>query len=237
MQRKRGAALLAAGLAMGLVAPTAAGAAGAHQSAAAISAAIAAKLGGGPVKVMPNGGAMMPACRAPLEVGWLASTNAGFRTASVSCPSPTWTIYAGVRTEQDVTTLVATRAIRAGGAIDASDTAMRRVPAGTLHGAALQPARLSEGLRARGAIAAGRPILRSMTDLQVVVQSGQQIALRVREGGLVISAQGVALQNGSVGDVIEVENAASHHRLRADVVRQLPAASGVYAVVSDDAAN
>lgn len=223
-------------LVLGLAAPLAARAAGGHESAAAIRDAIAARLGGGPVSVQPNGGAMMPACQAPLEVSWLPSTNAGFRTATVHCASPDWTIYAGVRTAHEVTALVATRAIPAGGAVDATDTALRPVAAAALPGPALKPARLSAGLHARGPIAAGRPILSSMVDLPIAVQSGQQVALRVREGGLVISASGVALQNGAVGDVIEVENSASHHRLRADVVRQLPAASGVYAMASEDAA-
>ncbi|GHD98104.1 hypothetical protein U879_11800 [Defluviimonas sp. 20V17] len=237
MRPEVGAPALAAGLAGSLAIASAAWAAGGHESAAAIRAAIAAKLGGGPVKVLPNGGAMMPACRGPLDVGWLPSTNAGFRTASVHCASPSWTIYAGVRTADDKTVLVATRAIPAGGAIDGTDTARRSVPATAVLGPVVTPARLSGDLRARGPIAAGQPILTSMTDLPVVVRSGQKIVLQVRQGGLLISARGVALQNGTAGEEIEVENSATHRRLRADVVRRLPAASGVYAMVSDDAAN
>lgn len=233
MRPEAGAIALLAGLA---IAP-AAWAAGGHESATAIRAAIVAKLGGGPVTVLPNGGAMMPACRESLAVAWLPSTNAGFRTASVHCASPSWTIYAGVRIARDKTVLVATRAIAAGGAIDGADTARRSVPATSLAGPALDPARLGEGLRARGPIAAGRPILTSMTDLPVVLRGGQKIVLKVRQGGLLISAPGVALQNGVAGEEIEVENAATHRRLRARVARRLPAASGVYAMVSDDAAN
>ena len=203
------------------------------ESAAHVTDAIRAKLGNPTAEVMPNGGKMMPACTAALSVTLLPSTNPGFRTASVTCPAPAWTVFAGVRQVRQISALVATRAISPGDTIDATDTETRPVPAGDLHGTALTPASLGEGLRARQAIPAGAALTETMTDLQTAVRSGQQVALRVRQGGLVISTEGIVLQNGAVGDMVEVENATSHRKFRAAVVRSLPAASGVYAVIPD----
>ncbi|MDE3240171.1 MAG: flagellar basal body P-ring formation protein FlgA [Paracoccaceae bacterium] len=206
-----------------------------RETADHITAAIHASLGSRAAQVMPNGGTMMPACTAPLAVSLLPSTDPGFRTASVTCPSPSWTIFAGVSLSRSVAALVATRPIAPGAAIDASDTETRPVAASAVHGTPLSPDSLTEGLRARQAIPAGQAITETMTDLQIAVRSGQQVSLRVRQGDLVISTGGIVLQNGAVGDTVEVENAASHRKLRAIVVRTLPARSGIYAIASDAA--
>lgn len=220
-------------LAAALMAAASTAQAAPHETADRITAAIEASLGSGLVQVMPNGGTMMPACTAPLAVSLLPSTDPGFRTASVTCSAPSWTIFAGVRLSRDVRALVATRAIAPGAAIDASDTDTRPVPAGDLHGTPLNPQSLGEGLRARQAIPAGHAITETMTDLQIAVRSGQQVSLRVRQGDLVISTGGIVLQNGAVGDRVEVENATSHSKVSATVVRSLPARSGIYAIASD----
>ncbi len=200
------------------------------EPASAITAAIASQLDGAEGKVMSNGGAMMPACQAQLSVSWLPSEDDTFRTASVTCPSPSWTIYAGVRIVKRHVALVASRAIAVGEVIDSSDTASREVVLSDVHGALLSPQVLTEGVKATRAIPEGEPVTRSMTDLTRSVHSGQQVVLRVNQGGLVVSAPGQALQDGAIGDSVAVENAESHRRLSAIIVRSAPQRSGVYLI-------
>lgn len=180
---------------------------------------------------MPNGGAMMPACVSALGVTWLASGNSGFRTAAVSCTSPAWTIYAGVRIAKRQEALVATKAIVAGQLIDATDTATREVPTAAVHGTALTADMLGSAPSAARPIAAGQPITREMTDRVAAVQAGEPVTLQVNVSGLRVSAAGVVLQTGAVGDTVMVENAATHRRLKATIVRQAPDRSGTFLIV------
>lgn len=224
------ALLIVAGAAAGFGSDAMAGPA-TNEGAAAIVAAIKAKLQGAEGQVMPNGGAMMPACASALGVSWLASGSSTFRTAAVSCTSPVWTIYAGVRITQRQEALVATKAIATGQLIDATDTAMREVPTATVHGAALTADMLGSAPRAARPVAAGQPITREMTDRTIAVQEGEPATLQVNLSGLKVSAPGLVLQAGAMGDTVMVENATTHHRLKATIVPQAPDRSGTFLIV------
>ncbi|KEP68342.1 hypothetical protein DL1_12400 [Thioclava dalianensis] len=201
------------------------------EPAAAIETAIRSQLHGKSAQIMANGGAMMPACQTALSVKWLPSGSDDFRTAAVSCAAPSWTIYAGVKIATQQTALIATRAIAAGGVIDTTDTAMAKVAGASLHGTALSDDALTDAPRTTRAIAAGAPITREMTDLTTVMQAGETATVQVNLAGLSVTATGKVLQDGAVGDAIAVENAATHRRLTATIVRRAPARPGTFVLV------
>ena len=114
--------------------------------------------------------------------------------------------------------------------IDATDAAWQRVPAGTVPQGNPLPAHvLNAGLHAALPIGAGEVIAAAMTDLVPTLRNGAPVILTVRASGVTITAPGRALQSGSPGTEIAVENTATHVQLRAEVAQTPPDAPGIYA--------
>lgn len=88
------------------------------------------------------------------------------------------------------------------------DVAFRRLPA----------ADDIVGLRARRAIAPGEPLTAAVLDVPPVVQSGDEVTVRVAIGG--VEATGVAIASGSghVGDTIRIISPASRRALKARII-------------------
>jgi len=59
---------------------------------------------------------------------------------------------------------------------------------------------------ARGTLPAGRPIKISMLGDPVLIKRGQMARLVFTSGDLVITAMGMAMESGSVGDFIKIRN-------------------------------
>jgi flagella basal body P-ring formation protein FlgA len=169
---------------------------------------------------------MMPLCAKSLKVRFL-SRSGDINTASVSCPSPSWTIYAETIADHQQTVLVATRFIPQGGRIDSQDTKLVRISVGNLGG---KPAPMRQPLRMTASvpISANQPILLSSITMPVIVKNGQHVTVTAVDHGITITAQAAALQSGSYDQEIEVENTQSHAKLDAKIVRQLPHASGLF---------
>ncbi len=64
----------------------------------------------------------------------------------------------------------------------------------------------------------GQPIEHAMLQNPVVVQSGAPIRLVAKYNGVEVTAEGVALQKGRVGEMIRVRNARSSKTLRGKVI-------------------
>lgn len=204
--------------------------AGVTENPASVSRAIATALPGEHITVLPNGGGMMPACHSPLAISWIGSPDAMPRTADVSCHTPVWTIYAQVLVRKLVAVLVARSDIPVGGLIDAGNTMRKPVSINKIEGTALQASQIGAGLVTTQPVKAGVPILTSMVNIPPAVRNGEGVTITVIADGVQISASGVALETGPVGASIEVENASSHSRLLARVVRDVPSKAGVYIV-------
>lgn len=130
------------------------------------------------------------------------------------------------------TVLVAKRLIKAGAPITRSEVTTETVPGSKVIGQPIVASFLSDGLRADGAIHPGQVLSRSNTAVPVAVRAGTHVRLvATTKSGVTISARGVTLQNGALGQRIEVENAASHKRLHARVVRTVPAHAGLFLVL------
>ncbi len=79
------------------------------------------------------------------------------------------------------------------------------------------PAELS-GKAVRGYIQAGQPIARQMLIEPVVIKRGQMVTLLLQSGEIILRAKAQAVDQGSIGQTIEVTNSLSKKRLRARVV-------------------
>jgi flagella basal body P-ring formation protein FlgA len=116
--------------------------------------------------------------------------------------------------------LVATRTIPARTVIGPDDVMLRE---GDVPGALDDPA-LAVGMEARVALYANRPIRAGDLGLPAIVERNQIIPLIYRNGALLISTDGRALDRAGPGDTIRVMNIAS----RATVTARIGADGAAY---------
>lgn len=116
-----------------------------------------------------------------------------------------------------LTVPVPTHRLLPGAVLRPGDLAMRRVPAGLARGAVLQLAEQANGMEAGRVLMPGRPV--PVADLRrpEAVSKGARVAMRLLAPGLLLLAQGEALEGGPVGAHIAVLNPASRAVLEAEV--------------------
>jgi flagellar basal body P-ring formation protein FlgA len=170
---------------------------------------LAAQTGGLPGQVEHGVGAIdprlvLPACGAmevftPPGARLWGKTNVGVR-----CASPAWTIYVPVTVKVTGSYLVTVRALPPGHVIAAADTMaafgdLTQLPAGV----AQDPAQVV-GRSVSGSLAAGQPLRTDILRAPVVIQQGQAVKLVARGQGFEVTADGKALSQGILGQVVQV---------------------------------
>jgi flagella basal body P-ring formation protein FlgA len=115
-----------------------------------------------------------------------------------------------------VPAVVPTRRIGAGEVLRADDLRIERVRAERAQGLA-DPATVA-GLALRRPVAPGQPLLAADLARPAVVVRNAAVLMAITAPGMTISAQGRALQDGAVGEVIRVQNVASRAVLEAEVL-------------------
>jgi flagella basal body P-ring formation protein FlgA len=125
-------------------------------------------------------------------------------------------IFAKVKVEKEV--VVAVKPIGAGERISADKVTVKRMMIGPEEGDALGKVEDVLGKICSRSIAKGSPIRRSSLRLPVIVRRGDLVKIVARYGLIRITARGKAVENGRLGDLIEVENLNSKRRIHAEVV-------------------
>lgn len=74
------------------------------------------------------------------------------------------------------------------------------------------------GMEIRRRIAAGKPIKARDLRRPALIQKGQTVVMRYQRGGLVLSTTGKALNDGAMGDLIEIRNMQSDRAVTAEVI-------------------
>jgi flagellar basal body P-ring formation protein FlgA len=189
---------------------------------AAIAAAVAPRLAvykGGSVEVTVgtiDPRLRLPACPAP-EIA-LPPVNTATMTAKVDCPTPSWTIYVPVRLHAWVDAVVASVNLAPETRLDADDLTRGPVDMFAAVGGLLTNVKAAEGKILRVGLLAGSPILSPFLEYPVVVHRGQKVLLTLTARTMTIRTSTVALEDGRVGDSIEVENPDSQKTMRATVL-------------------
>jgi len=129
------------------------------------------------------------------------------------------------------------RALMPGDVVGTEDLQWTRLRAGVLRGEAIRQPAQAVGQALRHAVAAGQPIL--VTDLgrPVMVPKGTPLMLQLEAPGLQVTAQGVAVEAGALGERIHVMNPYSRAVLEAEITapghaRVVPGAAPVPATPS-----
>ncbi len=118
---------------------------------------------------------------------------------------------------RSVTVPVAARRLSPGTTIGPSDLRLVVLPQDRVpDGAVLEESGLRGRIVQRG-VAAGSPIARADLGSRAVVSRNSQVTMSVTLPGLVVTAQGRALEDGAIGDVIQVLNLTSRAIVEATV--------------------
>ncbi|MEN0086801.1 MAG: flagellar basal body P-ring formation chaperone FlgA [Pseudomonadota bacterium] len=115
-------------------------------------------------------------------------------------------------------TIVLADALSNGDLIKRADLTLRRLPRTTTIGAITDPEKII-GQQARRSMVAGS-VLRSQ-DLQAptLVLRNREVLILLKRGGLALTARGKAMEDGALGDMIEVMNVRSQKILQGTVQR------------------
>lgn len=208
-------------------APGLAGAAPAGEPPAAVAAAItqamAGQLPAGAGLQVGNvaGAAFMPACAAPLAV--TVSGVEPYENAAVRCTSPGWILYVPVTVADSAMVVVAARPVAAGQVFSAGDLTLRREPVQAYAGQPVfyDPAALA-GAEAMLNFSAGMVVQQTQVQAPLLVKAGQTVAVEVQSGGVEVSINAVAAQQGRLGDMILLTNPSSGKRFMALVTQDGP---------------
>lgn len=167
----------------------------------------------------PDPRVRLPRCDQPLTGAVSGVVKARGRvTAEVHCPgSRPWTLYVPVRILGDRSILVAARALARDTVLAPADVRLAPAPQGTAtYGSLSDPAEVA-GKRLRRSLEAGAPVTASLLDAPILVRRGQQVTLEATQGGFQVRMAGVARSEGSLGEIIEVENGGSGRIVQAVV--------------------
>lgn len=191
---------------------------------AAISAAVQPRL---PVKIGANieievgtidPRLQLPEC--PSVNVTLPPNDSAVMSAEVSCPAPSWAIYVPVHLHAWAEAVVAAGNLLPNRPLRAGDLTRGRVDLFAATGGVMTDPEQVEGKILRTGLPMGAPILASMLDQPIAVHRGQRVVLTLRDPTMTIKTAALALEDGRIGDSIEVQNAETHRTLRAMVDAQ-----------------
>lgn len=162
----------------------------------------------------------LAACDVDLEVFLANGARAlGNTSVGVRCSgSQPWTVYLSARIHSFAEVLVAGRYLPRGTLLTAADLRPERRDTSKLAGGyATDPAHLL-GKRLRRSLREQAVIPPQALEAPKLVRRGNQVTLVIRRAGMEITAAGIALDDGTEGERIQVRNAASERVIEGEVI-------------------
>lgn len=174
---------------------------------------------GGEVKVEAGGiDARMVArhCAAPASVNLANNANLDrFSTVEISCATGApWRTYVPVRIYMYEPVVAATRALSPGDMLTERDMKIRMVDTHMVRSGLYSDISKLVGARIKRRVAANDPIIERNTCL---VCEGETVTIVASQQGMRVSARGVALNDGLLGESVAVRNQRSNREVRAIV--------------------
>ncbi|QLE96689.1 flagellar basal body P-ring formation protein FlgA [Neptunomonas phycophila] len=143
----------------------------------------------------------------------------GRLTLRVSCSDPqTWHTYVAAKVIAIAPVAYTARAIAKGSSITAKDIRFVKDNLATLNrGYFRDPAQVI-GLKARRSLSPNTALTPQLLEAALLVNKGDSVIIQAQISGLSIRTQGVALEDGSLGEQIDVMNSRSQKVIRAYVI-------------------
>ena len=126
-------------------------------------------------------------------------------TVGVRCQEPSpWTIYVPVTVTVMAPTVIASRSLQQGQVLTHADVNVQVIDVTQLSSGLISDIEQALGKTLSGGIAAGQPVRTASLRNPLLLKSGQTVKLVAQGGSFYVSAEGKALGNGALGQVISV---------------------------------
>ncbi len=163
----------------------------------------------------PSAALHFPRCARLLAQAFGASGLFGTQTVQVRCAAPQrWSLYVPVQVDTPRGAVLALHALSAGHVLRASDLTVVQRNVSSLPAGTLGDVREGVGQVLRYSVAAGQAVTRTMLRGPRLVHDGQTVSLVAVGPGFRLAALGVALQDGSQGQVVMARNVQSGRVVR-----------------------
>jgi flagella basal body P-ring formation protein FlgA len=153
-------------------------------------------------------------CSVPLQASLTNSYNARMTNVKVSCADNNWQLFITARFTVTVPVVVAKANINKGSLLDNSTIEIVQFDSAKIRGEVFNNINEFIGTKATRSITKGTPISNQNICL---VCKGESVTIYVDHQGLTIKTQGLAVQNGVLGEEIPVKNKRSGKLITAKV--------------------
>lgn len=159
-------------------------------------------------------------CERPLEAFWApGSASVGHVTVGVRCDGARpWKLYVPTRVKLMREVVVAARPLARGQRLSREDLALDRRDVGRLRTHATTDPEPLVGYVLTRPVPAGRVLDSGLLEAPVLVERGRRVRMAVEGAGVTITMSGVALEDGALGDTVQVRNPASRRVVEGVVV-------------------
>ncbi|MEM9623823.1 MAG: flagellar basal body P-ring formation chaperone FlgA [Pseudomonadota bacterium] len=131
------------------------------------------------------------------------------------CDKPhNWTFYLSAQVDVEVPVVISQRAITRGELLQADMLDVSWQPMATLRSGFLSDAKDLLGKVAKRAIRAHQPVYLHQVSTPWAVHKGDRVAIKAKIGQTYVATNGIAMQNGHIGEQISVRNEASQRMIR-----------------------
>lgn len=151
-------------------------------------------------------------CDSPLDA-FLPSGHhmTNMTTVGVKCNSnKPWTLYVPVKVRLQSEVVVANRPLARGEIISANDLSIAKKDLNLLRYGYFRTFDGLSGKRVKNSISAGRIITPKLITQPIVIKRGQAVNIIAKTKQVEVRMNGVAMQNGAVGEHIQVKNVSSN---------------------------
>ena len=154
-------------------------------------------------------------CAHQPQISLPANANPRQTTVQISCSAPTsWQLFVPARLTEWLALVVSRQNIAPGTVITADMLEVQRRERRLVRGNIVQDIATVAGSRNKRSLSAGQIL--SLQDLCLVCR-GDIVTIEISQGGLAVSATGVAQQDGTLGEVIQVRNQQSGRAISTEV--------------------
>lgn len=168
---------------------------------------------------IPEAVSKLPPCRQPYQAESVqVHFPVGRQRLRLRCPdTPGWFITTRSQVSVLMPVVVTRIALDPEHYLQAGDLAVTQILLTAQQGDVLTDLAQAVGRRPQRALRAGQPVRNKMLEAALLVRKGDKVSLTMVEGGLSISMEGTALQDGQKGEIISIKNEKSGKNISATV--------------------
>lgn len=162
----------------------------------------------------------LPTCDSDITVTNQRLNSKKRTTYAITCQQPEWKSFIPVSQKILVTAIKAITPIRRKQKIDANNTVIGKVDLTQVRGQVYSPSQPPYGLIAKRNININTFITKELTELPILIKRGQNILISAQSGQITVKMNGVAAENGILGQQIKAKNVSSGRFVYGKVVSE-----------------